>query len=371
MRRKEFKKNRLIYLFLLLLLCHCEPQSCSLRSDRFTIEPDDILSEELFHYPETTTKFTRETENPSWQAPNQAYSQALKTPLGYRRVITTQISPGVIFKQFEHGSKIPADPRQTIRALLIHPKAFTHLQVLFSDRMDHPLYAQKVMQRHDLAAMMSWCFFGRIPAGDILGLRCLDQGLNCRSGIYYRSEQRTGKDINQRYTLAINHPGQVRVFRGGLGSDSGRWYRLAMGGGVLLFDKEKAIPLYESVGTSQYLRFYTHSHYNHVDIVSNGQAGYPHRATPRSAAGMLPGGSLVLINVGEGQYRFKGGITPPQLAKVMKEMGLSKAILFDGGGAPQMFVKNQQGRIVVHTAPENTRTSNYEYNYAYLTLSHP
>jgi len=372
-------------LLLLLLLCNCQPRSCSTPSKQIGIGPEDILPEEIFSNPSSTPSqgsgvqkklLTREKKQrsrkyPSWQAPDKDFSKALKTPLGYRRVITTQVSPGVIYKQFEQGSKTPANPLQTVRALLIHPKAFPRIKILFSDKMDHPLYARTVMKRPNLAAMMSWCFFGRIPAGDMIGARCKDQGFNCQPGIYHRSEQRTGKDINKRYTLAINHPGQLRIFRGGLGADSKRWYKMAMGGGILLFDNQKTLPLYEAVGRPEYLRFYTHPYYNHSDIVANGQAGYPHRATPRSAAGSLSGGSLVLVNVGEGQYRFKGGITPPKLAKILKEMGLTKAILYDGGGAPQMLVKNQQGRQLVRTAPENTPVSNYEYNYAYLTLQHP
>lgn len=368
--RSSHSAKRLWLLLLLLLFCQCQPQSCSSYQPRMNIRPEDVF--ELTPQEKQTRLAEQDlAQLTQWQAADPQFAGALGTPLGYRRVITTQIMPGVVFKQFERGSKTPADPRYTIRALMIHPKAFKQLQVLFSDRMDHPLYSRTVMHRPGLMAMMSWCFFGRIPAGDMIGLRCEDQGRYCRPGIYYLSEKRTAKDINQRYTLAINHPGQIRIFRGGLGPNSRRWYRLAMGGGVLLFDRDKALPLYAAVGHAQYARLFTHPYYNHADIVRKGQAGYPDRAAPRSAAGMLSGGSMVFVNVGEGQYRFKGGITPPQLAKVLKEMGLVKALLYDGGGAPQMLVKGAQGRILVRTSPENTHTSNYEYNYAYLTLQRP
>lgn len=283
---------------------------------------------------------------------------------GYWSMAPRALAPGITYYQYEQKSP---DPRHTIRVLRVKPQAFSHLKVLFSDQWDHPLYTGRVLNRPEVFGIMSWCFFGRIPAGDMIGLRCSAQGANCKPGVYHNAEKRTGKDINQRYTFAIAHNNKPSVFRGGLGPDSNRWYRLAMGGGLLLLDQDRYPWMYQQVGTSRYVGAY--SAVNARDFVRSGQAGYPRRATPRSAVGVLPDQSLIFVNVGEGKYRFDGGATPAQTALILKKLGAKKAVMFDGGGAPQMILTNKAGRRIVQTYPEVTRSSNYLYNYAFLTLN--
>ncbi|MBF2055496.1 MAG: phosphodiester glycosidase family protein [Candidatus Sericytochromatia bacterium] len=369
----HWRRKACLIIGLVLLLTGCQPTGCQPQhqprfgSDRFPLNPKDI-----FDISPATPVPVRQFEQLSVSETDLAFASALKTPPGYRRVRTLQIADGVIYRQFERGgSHTTPDPRYTLRVLLIHPRAFTRLHVLFSDTWDQPLYTQTVLNRPGVQALMSWCFFGRIPAGDMIGWRCRQRGASCVPGIYYEASRRTGKNIHQRYTLALNHPGQVRMFRGGLGKDSRRWYRMAMGGGMILFDQTLAPSLYYAVGRPNYNRLFSSKVFNHADIVKKGQAGDPQRAAPRSAAGTLPGGSLVFANLGEGQYRFRGGATPAYMAWLMKQMGLNRALLFDGGGAPQMILKTPQGRQLVRTYPENTQTSNYLYNYAFLTLQRP
>lgn len=284
---------------------------------------------------------------------------------GYRSLVPRELSPGVTYYQYERH---PVSPRHTIRVLRVLPQAFSRLQVLFSDQWDHPLYTAKVLARPEVSGLMSWCFFGRIPAGDMIGQRCKNQGAQCQPGIYHNAEKRTGKDINRRYTLGIAHNNRPSVFRGGLGPQSGRWYRLAMGGGILLLDQEQYPWMYQQVGTSRYEGAY--KKVNPQDFVSSGQAGYPKRATPRSAVGILPDRSLLFVNVGEGKYRFEGGATPAQMALILKKLGAVKGVMYDGGGAPQMVFNSPSGRRMVQTYPEVTRSSNYLYNYAFLVLTH-
>lgn len=290
----------------------------------------------------------------------------LIAPNGYQSVQTLQVAPGVLFRQYENGTK--RDPRQTLRALVVHPRAFRRLQVMFSDQTHQPLSTETVLARPEVQVLMSWCFFGRIPAGDVIGLRCSGSGRKCQPGMYHLARQRTGKAIDQRYLFAIKHDGNTRVFRGGLDKSSAQHYRLAMGGGLLLFDQQTAPELYKAVGQKNYISLYSSPRYNHGDLVSKGQAGYPWRNAPRSAAALLPDGSLVLINLGEGQYRFQGGASPSRLAVLLKQLGARKAIMFDGGGAPQMVIKSRLGQTLVRSRPEATKQSNYLYNYAFLTL---
>jgi len=55
---------------------------------------------------------------------------------------------------------------------------------------------------------------------------------------------------------------------------------------------------------------------------------------------------------------------------LMKELGCIRALMFDGGGAPVMVVRTKKGQMLSHTHPEHSRTSNYFYNYSFLTLIH-
>ncbi len=348
----------LVGLLCLLLLSNCKSSGCSTYGSRLPLNGIDIFG------------LGRSAEPPSsdWEPLEKEFAAVLRTPGGYGSPRNQQVSPGIVYSQFAHSS---GDPRYHLRAILLHPKAFKQMQVLFSDQLDHPLYSQAIWQRPEVIGLMSWCFFGRIPAGDMIGKRCTSSGRYCTSGIYHNAEKRTGKDINQRYSIAINHAGQARLFRGGLGPDSGKWYRLSMGGGILLFDQQKSPELYRLAGQSGWLAKYLSAQYNHLDIVRSGQAGDPKRAAPRSAIGILKGGSLVFVNLGEGKYRFNGGATPARMAGLMKALGATQAVMFDGGGAPQILLKNRQGHLLERTYPEITNTSNYQYNYAYLTLKKP
>lgn len=306
---------------------------------------------------------SRPTANPRMEGVELPEAQEYKVG-GYWGLTPREVLPGITYYQYERR---PVSPKHTVRVLRVLPQALPHLKVLFSDRWDHPLYTSRVLDRPEVMGLMSWCFFGRIPAGDMIGMRCKGQGAQCNPGIYHNAEKRTGKDINQRYTLGIAHNNKASVFRGGVGPDSGRWYRLAMGGGILLFDKQRYRWMYDQVGTSRYVGAYLKV--NPKDFVSSGQAGYPRRATPRSAVGILPDQSLIFVNMGEGKYRFEGGGTPAQMAVVLKKLGAEKAILFDGGGAPQMVIESKTGRRMIQTYPEVTRSSNYLYNYAFLVIT--
>lgn len=299
---------------------------------------------------------------------NKRAAEVLRTPNGYYRTRIFQLSEGILFKQYERKGK--AHPEYSLRALRIEPRAFGKMQVLFSDTSKRPLYFYKVAQRRQTLAIMNWGFFGTLPAGDIIGQRCQRQGLSCQPGIYHNSEKRTGKRTDRRYLLTINRRNQAQIQRGGLGPQSGKWYQLAMGGGILLFDKDLAPQLWVATGRKNYNAYFASPRYNESRIVQNGQAGDVRRSAPRSAMGIMADGSLVYLQIGEGRYRLKSGATPARLAVLMKELGCVRALMFDGGGAPVMVVRTKKGQMLTHTHPEHSRTSNYFYNYSFLVLTH-
>ncbi|MEZ0369297.1 MAG: phosphodiester glycosidase family protein [Candidatus Sericytochromatia bacterium] len=327
-------------------------------------------SRELSFPLDPTAKFATKLAPARNQAPlEKALAIRLKQPGDYRQIQTLQIASGVLYQQFElKTGQGRGDPRYTLRTLLLAPRAFGRLKVLFSDRPHHPLYAQTVLARPGIQVLLNGSFFGRVPAGDVIGLRCSEHGRDCAPGIYDQAEKLSGKDLDQRYTLMIDQRGRAGLFRGGLGSSSRQQYRLAMGGGLLLFDRDQAAGLYGAVGTGPYERLYSSPRYNHADLVARGQGGFPGRSAPRTAVGILGDGSLLLVNLGEGKYRFSGGASPARMAVLMKQLGAVRALLFDGGGAPQMAIKNRRGELMIRSYPEMTRSSNYLYNYAFVTL---
>lgn len=353
-------------LILMLMIAGCDQ-----KKERFPLDPFDAIDFTLPNYTgkaEATLSFDHGLD---LEPVDSKLAARLKTPAGYRKTRTAQVAPGVLFRQYDLPNDLAPDPRQTLRVMLIAPAAFRQLEVLFSDQAHRPLSTQTVLARPGLQALMSWCFFGRIPAGDVIGQRCREGGRSCKPGIYHLAEKRTGKNINSRYSLAIGHNGKARFFRGGLGPSSTRWYKLAMGGGLLLYDKKTSPALYKAVGRKEYSKLYASKRYNHADFTAKGQAGYPWRNAPRSAAGLLPDGSLAIVNLGEGKYRFEGGASPARMALLLRQLGADSALMFDGGGAPQMVIKSRSGRLLARSWPEVTKSSNYLNNYAFLTLNRP
>ncbi|MGE3724657.1 MAG: phosphodiester glycosidase family protein [Candidatus Sericytochromatia bacterium] len=357
---------------LLVLLLNCQAQNGQDSGRQFKVKPEDLIK---FRPPDvgppipSPMAFEAPVAVSSYLPVNKRAAEVLRTPNGYSRTRIFQLSEGILFKQYERLGK-GAHPEVSIRALRIEPRAFGKLQVLFSDTAKRPLYFYKVAQRKQTMAIMNWGFFGTIPAGDVLGQRCSKQGLSCKPGLFYSSEKRTGKRTDRRYLLTINRRNQAQIQRGGLGPQSDKWYQLAMGGGILLFDRDLAPPLWFATGRKHYNTLFASSRYNESAIVSNGQAGDVRRSAPRSALGIMADGSLVYMQIGEGKYRLKSGATPARLAVLMKELGCIRALMFDGGGAPVMVVRTKKGQMLSHTHPEHSRTSNYFYNYSFLVLTH-
>lgn len=295
-------------------------------------------------------------------------ARKLQLPSNYRQALAAQLAPGLLYQQFIQKTA-PGDPAYMLRTLLLHPKALKQLEVLFSDRIHQPLSTEVLLKQTQIQALLNATFFGSFPAGDIIGKRCQEYGKICSAGIFYRSENLSGKDLNQRYSFAINHQGQARFFRGGLHAQAQRQYRLAVGGALLLFDQQYAPALYRAIGSKTYNTLYVQGRYNHPDLVRKGQAGYPFREASRMAIGILSNGGLVLATVGEG--RHPRGASPARMAQIMKQLGAVRALMFDGGGASQMAIKNKKNQLIVRSLPLVNKKANYLYNYSFLTLKRP
>ncbi|MEZ0371563.1 MAG: phosphodiester glycosidase family protein, partial [Candidatus Sericytochromatia bacterium] len=310
-----------------------------------------------------------ETQLPAASARAQGQlpeSFSLAVPSGYSRIEKRKLMPAAEFESMRLSSGSAA--HLALRALHIQPAALAQLRVLFSSRSGQPLELATVNARPEVLATMNWVFFGRLPAGEIQGDSCTDTGKTCVAGMFQPRHPSEREQAERRYALAIDEMGHPQLLRGGLKHTDSRSLRLFLGGGILLFDglDPKYRQLYRAVGHPNYLRHYTAA--NDPALIAPGQAGDPTRQAPRTAIGLLPDHSLILLNLGEGQYRLRGGVTPARLAELLQQLGAIAGLMFDGGGATLMHVRNTEGRVLAATRPEITSFSDFRRNYAFLVL---
>jgi hypothetical protein len=257
------------------------------------------------------------------------------------------------------------DPSRTIRLLQLAPEQARQLEVLFSARLDHYLSLEQLRQLYKPLLLMNWAFFGRLPAGDIQGLSCASAYPSCQPGLYQDSQRRSGQPTSQRYCYQLDRTGQNRIERGSLRQLKRPEQRLALCGGVLLFDQAHQ-ELYRSVGTSNYLNYYRKL--NEARIIGRGQGGEPERRAARTAIGSLPDGQMVLAQLGEGRYQGLGGVTPAEWAALLKELGLSQALMFDGSGATAFELRDAKGHLLEQAQPYHSREQDFRYNASWLVL---
>lgn len=273
----------------------------------------------------------------------------INTPNSYLLKNKTSLKDGVDFFEFSNGND-----KKTVRAVEINKNSLKDINVLFS--RNSSLNVDKLNKDPKNLMVMNGTFFtgtgsnGR-TAGDVKGsessssLKPTDT-----KGLITNSEKSVRAEIEQRFSFAIDKNGKAEIFRGGLDEDNQKDIKVSIGGGVLLFDSKNS-NLYKSLSNeNNYEKEYLNK--NDKRITSSGQGGDPNRATPRSAIGIMPDGGVVFVNIGEGKYRRAGGMTPYQVAKTLKDMGCSSAIMLDGGGAPVMKVKDQNGKVISNTSPD-------------------
>lgn len=287
---------------------------------------------------------------------------AFMPPKDYTLKQSHLLKPGLRAERWE---KRRPDPARTVRLLQLAPEQARQLEVLFSARLDHYLSLEQLRQQYQPLLLMNWAFFGRLPAGDIQGLSCRPAYQSCQPGLYQDSQRRTGQPTSQRYCYQLDQTGQSRIERGSLRQLKRPERRLALCGGVLLFDQTHP-GLYRSVGTSSYL-----SHYRRLNeprIIGRGQGGEPERRASRTAIGSLPDGQLVLAQLGEGRYQGLGGLTPAEWAALLKELGLSQALMFDGSGATAFELRDAKGHLLEQAQPYHSREQDFRYNASWLML---
>jgi hypothetical protein len=68
-------------------------------------------------------------------------------------------------------------------------------------------------------------------------------------------------------------------------------------------------------------------------------SGALERRIPSSGAALAPDGTLLLVEVDGRQPQVSVGLTRPELAEVMRALGASEGIAFDGGGSAEMAVQ--------------------------------
>lgn len=320
-------------------------------------------------------------DSPFQLAQATAIADQLKPPAGYVEARRSHLATGMNYAEFRlAGNGTDAQGHKTIRAVMISPQQLGKLNVYFSDTYTVPIHISNLAQKKDMLAVMNGTFMGKLPAGDIIGTRVTNGRLPAdqrkqppgmaTDSAYTNAETRTGENLDARYSVALTKDNKIEVFRGGISDANRSKYRMSIGGGVLLFDKDQNRAMYDAVGTPAYDALYENS--NEAKIVNRGdplgeaQGGKLKYVKPRSALAVMPNGSMVMINLGEGKQRWdKQGVGPEDLAKLLKRMGAVKAVMLDGGGAPVMDIKDQYGHRIEQTEPY----SGYDSNYSFIGLS--
>ena len=290
----------------------------------------------------TESKFNQKINNVS-----------VSTPTGYKEKKTAQLSTGINYNEFSTNND--ASGKKTVRAVTISPEKYNKIGVQFADSKSAININSLSNSSQKPLLVMNGTFFGGSVAGDAKG-KVHSKG-QVDSGSFIRSEKSVAAKIDNRYTFAITNDNKPVIFKGGLYNPNEKTphigkseleVKTALGGGVLLFDGANSA-MYKAVGTKAYNSQLGKN--NEKDIV-NVNIGLS-RECARSALGIMPNGSIIMVNIGEGQYHREdeGGVTPAKVAKIMKEMGCVSAIMYDGGGAPTMKVKDDKGNVIANTKP--------------------
>lgn len=278
---------------------------------------------------------------------------SVNTPTGYKEKKTAQLSIGVNYNEFSTNNDDSG--KKTVRAVTISPEKYNKISVQFADSKSAINISDLSNSSQKPLLVMNGTFFGGSVAGDAKG-KIHSKG-KVDNGSFVRAEKSVAAKIDNRYTFAITNDNKPVIFKGGLYNPNEKTphigkseldIKTALGGGVLLFDGANS-SMYKAVGTKAYNSQLGKN--NEKDIV-NVNIGLS-RECARSAVGIMPNGSIVMVNIGEGQYHREdeGGVTPAKVAKIMKDMGCVSAIMYDGGGAPTMKVKDDKGNIVTTTKP--------------------
>lgn len=297
---------------------------------------------------------------------------------------STQLSKGFQPVQLAKGISYTEqnNPKGDIRIVSVAPAQLGKIGVLFK-RDGERIDIDKEFKSGKYLVVTNGTFFGgSFPAGDMKGTELGKVVTNDykkkpqTKGLITDGEDRIAKnsnskihygkisisDANKRYTFAISKDGKASIFQGGLETtkhenysvhDQNK-YNMALGSGFLLFDAQ-----HNDVKKA-----------NDPELLLNIESN-PNfeRTTPRSAVGIKPDGSILLVQFGEGADRKIKGFTINNVVDHMKSLGCSSAVMFDGGGAPTIKAMDSNGKGIVDTKPYNKPDDSYKSNMSLIVIS--
>jgi exopolysaccharide biosynthesis protein len=324
--------------------------------DKFSVHSiNDELSDKLKQKPFKSSEYS--TNVMSFVINNKGNNNTIvalqpQTPSNYKVTNQVELIKGVTYNEFENNNI-----KETVRAVSIRPEQFDKFNVEFVSngaKENQINLNARFNDKNKPLVEMNGTFFGNNLAGDAKGI--INKDGKTKSGVYTRAEIGVNPDIKNRYMFAITNKNVALIKKDGLYSKNEKPdgifekdVKTALGGGLLLFNGNDT-SLSKTVGTSKYsneLKLNNSS--NFIDETLGLE-----RNCARSAMGIMQDGSIVMVNVGEGKYHDEkeGGVSIPKLAKIMKEMGCISAIMYDGGGAPTIKVRDNKGTELANTTPD-------------------
>lgn len=314
---------------------------------------DDNLADKLKQKPFKSSEYS--TNIMSFTLSNKGSNHIIalqpQTPSNYIANKQVEVTKGISYSEFKNNNI-----KETVRAITIRPEKFDKFEVEFvSNGTDKIDLNNRFNDKDKPLVEMNGTFFGESIAGDAKGI--IHKDGKSKLGVYTGAETGVNPDIKNRYIFAITNKNVAVIKKDGLYSPNDKvltgipekGVKTALGGGLLLFSGSETA-LSKTVGTSNYDDEFKLN--NSAELIKK-LSGLD-RVCARSAVGIMQDGSIVLVNVGEGQYHdeTEGGSSIPKLAKIMKEMGCISAIMYDGGGAPTMKVRDDKGNILANTTPD-------------------
>lgn len=294
------------------------PQSGGLRppSELFATPAALKPLPELVPKPAAPTKPAQTTQKPAADnnliqrsaSGKAAPSVALPQTSAPKRPAGKELAPGVYY---DTSRRTPDGG--VVRILSLDPRKAELVPVFKSKG---PVSAREIEQDKSLIGAVNASFFGKFIIGDI------------KAGGHSLTDDKMpyiDKLTDQRHFVAVTSEGGVTTGKGGITENPGS-FKNFIGGFPALYSREQLKTLDRDIRSGTFNERTNYGGASHASSIS------------RSFLGVKADGSVLLVAAGEGNQRAKG-VSLPDGARLLRELGAVEAYVLDGGGSTTMFAR--------------------------------
>lgn len=219
-----------------------------------------------------------------------------------------ELTPGVFYDK----SRRTADGG-IVRVLSLDPRR-AELVPVFKNKGS--ISAREIEQDKSLIGAINASFFGKFIIGDI------------KAGAQTQTDDHMpyiDKISDNRHFIAVSPEGDVKTGKGGISENTGS-FKNFIGGFPALYTREQLKTLDKDIRSGVFNQRTDYGGASHASSIS------------RSFLGVKADGSILLVAAGEGNQRAKG-VSLPEGARLLRELGAVEAYVLDGGGSTTMFAR--------------------------------